>query len=342
MRIKVLFYLTKYKSVNDAVQYYLQIISEALTNRPRFDVSENLREAKSSDVIVTYFVKDYFVARIKNPRSTIINWFQGILPEESYMWQKSKLRYYMYSFMEWFCLRTCDYSFFVSNAMLGHYQQKYNYKSSKHFIMPCFNAHLKNNLKLKENKPSFVYIGSLSTWQCLDKTLDLFKEINKDIPTATLEILTNKQEEAKQLLKNNNIVNASVNYVSLEELPDYLLKFKYGFLIREDININNVATPNKLSTYMASGVIPIYSDVIESFKIHLKDVKYKITLPSKFDLESSKDQVIAFEKNDNIDYVEMYNDYGKLFNGFYNKDQYIEQIRPALKQVGILKEFNFK
>ena len=63
MKIKVLFYLTKYKSVNDAVQFYLQIISEALTGKTNFQVSENLKEANSADVIVTYFAKDYFVAR---------------------------------------------------------------------------------------------------------------------------------------------------------------------------------------------------------------------------------------------------------------------------------------
>ena len=333
--MKAFFYLTKYKSINDAVQFYLQIVSEALTGKPKFDVSEKLKGAKSADVIVTYFVKDYFVARILNPRGIIINWFQVILPEESYLWQKNKLRYYMYSFMEWFCLRTSDYNFFVSKAMLGHYQRKYDYKGNKYFIMPCFNAHLKDNFEMKVDRPSFVYIGSLSKWQCLDKTLELFKEINKHIPTASLEVLTNKQEEARQLLKKYQIVNATVNYVPLEELSEYLVEFKYGFLIREDININNVATPNKLCTYMASGVIPIYSDVIESFKIQLEDVKYRIALTSTFELEDAKNQIIAYEKSIKIDYLDMHWDYAKVFDEFYNKDLYVGNIRLALKDGGI-------
>lgn len=333
--MKAFFYLSKYKSVNDAVQFYLQIINEALTGKTNFKVSENLKKANSADVIVTYFVKDYFVARILHPRSTIINWFQGILPEESYLWQKSKLRYYMYSFMEWFCLRTSDYNFFVSKAMLGHYQRKYNYKGNKYFIMPCFNAHLKDDFGMKVDRPSFVYIGSLSKWQCLDKTLELFKEINKHIPTATLEVLTNKQEEARQLLKKHQIVNASLNYVPLEELSEYLVKFKYGFLIREDININNVATPNKLCTYMASGVIPLYSDVIESFKVHLEEVKHKIVLAKQFDLEDAKNQIIEYERSEIIDYSELRSDYAKLFNMFYNKDQYVSNIRLALIELVI-------
>lgn len=335
MRNKVLFYLTKYKSVNDAVQYYLQIISEALTGQTNFHVYENLKEAKSADIIVTYFVKDYFVARIKHPRSTIINWFQGILPEESYMWQKSKLRYYMYSFMEWFCLKTSDYNFFVSEAMLDHYQRKYNYKGNKYFIMPCFNAQMKDDFAMKVDRPSFVYIGSLSKWQCLDETLEVFKEINKQIPTASIEILTNKQEEARQLLKKYQIVNGSVNYVPLEELSEYLVKFKFGFLIREDININNVATPNKLCTYMASGVIPVYSDVIDSFKIHMKGVKHKITLATQFDLEEAKNQIVEYERSTVIDYTELHSDYTKLFNVFYNKDQYVGKIRLALNELDI-------
>ncbi len=333
--MKAFFYLSKYKSVNDAVQFYLQIISEALTGKTNFKVSENLQEANSADVIVTYFVKDYFVARILHPRNTIINWFQGILPEESYLWQKNKLRYYIYSFMEWFCLRTSDYNFFVSKAMLGHYQRKYNYNGNKYFIMPCFNAHLKDDFGMKMDRPSFVYIGSLSKWQCLDKTLELFKEINKHISTSTLEVLTNKQEEARQLLKKHQIVNASVNYVPLDELPGYLVKFKYGFLIREDININNVATPNKLCTYMASGVIPIYSDVIKSFEIHLKDIKHKVVLAKQFDLEDAKNQIIEYERSEIIDYSELRSDYAKLFNMFYNKDKYVSNIRLALNELGI-------
>lgn len=335
MRIKALFYLTKYKSINDAVQFYLQIISEALTGKPEFVVSEKLNNAKSSDIIVTYFVKDYFVARILNPRSTIINWFQGILPEESYLWQKSKLRYYIYSFMEWFCLKTSDYNFFVSTAMLGHYQKKYGYKGKRHFIMPCFNAHLKSSFQEKVDRPSFVYIGSLSAWQCLDQTMELFREIHKEIPDATLEILTNKQEEASELLKKHRIVNANVNYVPLEKLPDYLIKFKYGFLIREDININNVATPNKLCTYMASGVIPIYSNVIEAFKTHLKDVKYKIELKKRFDLNEAKNKVVDFEKYETIDYLKLHSDYARFFYKFYNRNQYVSDIGFALKKMRI-------
>ena len=331
--MKAFFYLTKYKSVNDAVQFYLQIINEALTGKSNFKVSESLKGANSNDVIVTYFVKDYFVARLLHPRSTIINWFQGILPEESYLWQKNKLRYCIYSFMEWFCLSTSDYNFFVSKAMLGHYQRKYNYKGNKYFIMPCFNAQLKDNFGMKVDRPSFVYIGSLSKWQCLDKTLELYKEINKHIPTATLEVLTNKQEEARQLLKKYQIVNASVSYVPLEELSEYLVKFKYGFLIREDININNVATPNKLCTYMASGVIPVYSDVIESFKIHLEGVKHKISLAKHFDLEEAKNQIIEFERSEIIDYLELHSDYAQTFDIYYNKDQYISNIRLALKEL---------
>ncbi|SFW63978.1 hypothetical protein SAMN02927921_02901 [Sinomicrobium oceani] len=328
--MKVIFYLTKFETISDAVIVYLKIINEALTGEKKLNITDNIRKLKNADMIVTYFVKDYFFARIFNPRAIIVNWYQGILPEESLMWQKSKMRYYVYTLMEWFALKTCKYNFFVSCAMLEHYRQKYNYNGANYYIMPCFNAEIGDFTHKKRDEISFVYIGSLSKWQCIEETLKLFKEINGEIPNASLEILTKEKTKAQELLAKYGLDNVKVNYVSLKELPDYLLKFKYGFLIREDITINRVSTPNKLNTYMASGVVPIYSGVIDAFKIYLDNVKYKIELSDNFNLQNALEQILLFENEVNFDYANMHKEYSEVFTNFYDREKYISDIRNVL------------
>lgn len=333
--MKAVFYLSKYNTISDAVILYLKIINKSLTGREDFNPTDSLKQLKGADLIVTYFVKDYFVARSLHPKTKIINWFQGVLPEESLMWQKSQIRYYLYSFMEWFALKSSDYNFFVSEAMLLHYKRKYRYKGKNYYVMPCFNADIKSSFN-SQRKLSFIYIGSLSAWQCIEETLLTFKEVNKELPESTLTILSSEKEKALKIIEATKIKNVKVDYIPLEMIADYLSDYKYGFLIRKNILVNRVSTPNKLNTYMASGVIPIYSDVIESFKKSLFNVKYKIPLQETEDIKKAAAQIINFERNVTIEYDRMRDNYVKVFEGFYNKENYSREINEVLKKDDII------
>ena len=114
-----------------------------------------------------------------------------------------------------------------------------------------------------------MYAGSLSAWQNIDETLKIFKQIENIIPEATLTLLTEEKIKAQALIKQYDIQNAMVRYVSLNNLNEELLKHKYGFLLRKDIKVNNVSTPTKMNSYLSSGVIPIYSDAIKDFSKHI-------------------------------------------------------------------------
>lgn len=48
-------------------------------------------------------------------------------------------------------------------------------------------------------------------------------------------------------------------------MTDTLRDVKFGFVLRDDIAVNNVATPTKLSSYLSAGVIPIYSSALKDF-----------------------------------------------------------------------------
>ena len=109
----------------------------------------------------------------------------------------------------------------------------------------------------------------------LDKAFGESKSKQEEdrIITAEVSIIKGKfGKKANNLIEEHNIKTAYVKYVDLRDLNNELLKYKYGFLLRRDNLVNNVATPTKMNSYLACGLIPIFTDAITDYKdqINLK------------------------------------------------------------------------
>ncbi|MFH4294131.1 hypothetical protein WAJ58_23570, partial [Acinetobacter baumannii] len=85
----------------------------------------------------------------------------------------------------------------------------------------------------------------------------------------------------------------SIKYVSLENLDTELLKYKYGFLIRENHIVNNVATPTKMNSYLANGIIPIYLSFIDHFKVNFNEYDFIV---AKEKTQDVLNDIVNFEK----------------------------------------------
>src|SRR5690606_9036242 len=119
-------------------------------------------------------------------------------------------------------------------------------------IIPCYNQTLKEDFfyhKRKYSRLDFVYAGSLSTWQCVEESIRVFKYIQNKVPSATFTILTKNGGEVKHLIEKNKVKNVLTDYVPLVELQEYLARFKYAFLLRRDEKVNRVSTPTKMNSY---------------------------------------------------------------------------------------------
>ena len=222
-----------------------------------------------------------------------------------------------------YALRHSDWHFFVSEAMLSFYRKKFFYRGNNNFIMPCFNQLLNKEAFINEKyeKPTFVYAGSMDGWQCFEKTVQIFKEIKNYVPNATFTVLTAQQDIAKGIL-NKYGVEASFNYVPHDKVNEELRKYKFGFIIRDDNPVNNVATPTKMNSYLANGIIPVYTDVVGAFKQNLQGLKYAIPLTIKGDGLS---KLYEFEKSDMLA-SDVYDDYKQLFDSYYSRERYIKAI----------------
>lgn len=334
MRFKV--YLRK-RDINDATDFYVKILEDAL-KKSGYDVERvcNVKNIEKKDKVLTISSKAFFDVWIHNPKQYIINWFQGVAPEESLMLFDGKpqgyLRKLILSFLEPFALKKSKANFFVSKSMLTHYERKYKYKKDNYFLMPCFNQLFDENnfFDARYNSPNFLYAGSMAKWQCVDETLMLFKKIQEHYPLAKLTILTGEKDTAEKLLQKFNLIDVTVKHVPYQQLNSELKKYKYGFLLRKDIIVNNVATPTKMNSYLANGIIPIYSTVIHDFAANINS-KYIIQLPvDNYEqeclnkLKSLEEPLLASEVRE---------DFENIFKKYYSKDHYIKLLNDFFERV---------
>ena len=220
--------------------------------------------------------------------------------------------------------------------MLMHYRNKYFYNKQDYIIIPCYNLNYLSGLAgstgERYKNPSFVYAGSMATWQCVEETLQIFKAVQQKISEASLTLLVKEQDEAFGLVNKYGIKNVEIKYVNLSDLQKELTKYKYGFIIREDILVNNVSTPTKMNSYLASAVIPIYTDLIQAFVENIDLGDYSLCLNSKSSVFEKAQKIIDFEKRV-IDSLQLDEKIQSVFKTYYSDNMYLTQIELKLNKL---------
>ena len=221
-----------------------------------------------SDVYVVAVAPSAVKLLAKGKRNVVL-WAQGVWPEESLERHGSRIRFAACSFVEKKALSGAKRVFVVSSAQQHHYEDKYSIDlSKKTFVMSCSNEPFHREAFFTEGKyehPVFLYAGSLAKYQCIDLMLDAFGRAQQALPEARLLFYTNQQDDAKRLVEERGLNNVEIDYKTQAELPAAIAAAKYGFVIRDDSVVNRVSTPTKISTYIANGIIPIYSSSLLSF-----------------------------------------------------------------------------
>lgn len=262
----------------------------------------------------------------------IILWIQGIAPEESYMNNESKISKKILEVLERLAIKYSKFTFMVSNAMKEHYETKYHVDfGERYFIMPCYNVSLDLTSFEYPNKYDnnvFAYVGSTVSWQCFRETITLYKKIEDLLPNSELRLYTSGKEEAKLMCEELGIQSYLIDFVHADELKEKLKSCKFGFIIRDDNVVNNVATPTKLSSYMASGVIPIFTQAIKDFAQNSMLLK-NVCLINSF---NDSDTIIKVA-NMKIESEEIMNEYKMFFEKYYNDTNYILNIANKIQNI---------
>lgn len=320
-----------YQGLNKSVtEYYFSLIVEGIIERDTIVSSySSLRDFYRLDrnaLCIVGEAKHLFALYILGFRNFVF-WAQGVVGAESYMRHHSIVRYKILNIFEKFALKKSTICFCVSKAQQKYYEKEYLLSlASKCLVMPCFNTKLNEFSFKHSNKYDnnvFCYIGSLAVWQCFEETVKLYSEIEKRSPKKCfLKIFTKDIEKAKGVINKYNVKNYLVDFVPQERLSEVLSDCKFGFLIREDNIVNRIATPTKMSTYLANGIIPIFSSCINDFSILAKEYKYLISLSDNDDFLKVLDYMNVIIQND-----EVYEEYKKIFDQYYNGLVYINRLK---------------
>ncbi len=207
--------------------------------------------------------------------------------------------------------------------MAQYYKESYNLKDKGQIIvMPCYNLPLSADFSVEQyKKPVFAYAGNTGVWQGVDFMLDVFARIEKAIPESHFHIYTGDKDEFELKLQERGIKNYDIKYVSVKELQDELHKCKYGFILRTDHIVNQVATPTKMNSYLAAYMIPIYSDGVDDFKQNINLGEFSLMANCPLNADAVAKQIIEFEHTSR-DYSRYKSIVQRIFERHYNDGVY--------------------
>ncbi|WP_293914051.1 glycosyltransferase [Deinococcus sp.] len=221
-----------------------------------------------SNVVYVHSVMNYFLAlpALTTTKCPTFLDIHGIVPEE-YVFSGKKFKGFLYSIAEYFAFKKSKYFIAVTRAMREHYLSKYRGLSSEKFIvLPIFD---KSEIGPKEDVSIFlantvnedrdltvVYAGGTQAWQNIDYMVNFalaFQNVFKFrfyVPSKATKDIVEKFESGK---------------VVVGSLPKHELMNRYrecgmGFLLRDDIAVNRVASPTKFSEYVNSYIVPVMFD----------------------------------------------------------------------------------
>lgn len=223
---------------------------------------------------------------LKNTLSVID--FHGVVPEENFFLGNT-VRGYIYELIEKFNIRFFDAYVCVSKSMIIFYQKKYQLTNKSFHMLPMVrtdqNQFESTSINLYKNKfnipleiPIAIYAGNCQKWQNIDLMMDCINDIKSEV---FFIILSAQVEEFKEIIRQKKITkDILLRSVEPKELFQFYTIANYGFLLRDDNPVNNVANPTKLVEYLQYGIVPIILskntsdiDIMNVDTIFLKDFK---------------------------------------------------------------------
>lgn len=134
------------------------------------------------------------------------------------------------------------------------------------------------------------YCGGLQKWQNIDKILSIVLELRQLDHSVFFCLFTNSdivsiKSKLDEIGKDNYMVKA----LKSKEVPSYLKLLDAGFLIRDNLILNYVSSPTKISEYLAAGaglICTKYSGDYEVFSSSCKDVVFVMEGYGKSEIHS--------------------------------------------------------
>lgn len=159
-----------------------------------------------------------------------------------------------------------DGYFVVTEALKDYLRQNYKINSKAEFyIAPCatvktdegyfkkyeeYRRTYRAKYNIEDLTKVFIYSGGVSSWQCIEETISLYKKIKEKIIDSRLLLFSHNIDSVLKLVGDDKDI--IVDMYRPEELTKALCAGDFAFMLRTDCITNNVAFPNKFLEYVQS------------------------------------------------------------------------------------------
>lgn len=203
-----------------------------------------------------------------------ILWYQGIIPEESFLRRKRYLRKFVLICMEQLALKWANIVLLPSGSMRQYLSKHKRLPKNKYLtvpnaidnIPPIFPGSRELWGIVDETPPTIGYCGGISSWQCFEESAMLAAELQRLCPELWFLVLTYDPSKAEDILRQHKISRFRIKTSSPEDTYRYVQAFDLGLLLRRPHPINAVAFPLKYLDYMANGVPVCTTNAVDAIR----------------------------------------------------------------------------
>lgn len=254
---------------------------------------------------------------IQNPSIIKLYDFHGVVPEELRLMEREE-ESQLYNRLEEILVKNVNYIIAANLAMKKHILNKYPECNAEFIIMPMNNDDNTQDENMSENieelgheenvpqKPIVIYSGGLQGWQLISEMQDA---ICKQRENCEFRLYVSDPKEFIRLWGERAYPEKwEITTKTAEELREAYKQAQYGFVLRDDIIVNNVACPTKLIDYIKYDIIPILkSPNIGDFNRYgLKYLPIEDFLENKFPTNEEKKKMCKNNKEIILNILEEY------------------------------------
>jgi glycosyltransferase involved in cell wall biosynthesis len=227
-----------------------------------------------------------------------IVWCVNGVPEEDVLsrpWSKLLVK-----FKKWMTLnRKVDLILVVSERMKRY--MKAMYPAAPIIVAPCC---VDTQLYFKHRRPVeqriyFSYLGSGAPWQNIDRISGIWQKIHQLDKSIRFRVIS---QDPKSKILATNISESNIEFhksSNFDVVADLQSENEVGFLIRDNIIVNQVSYPMKMGEYLASGSWVVASNI----DWDLSDFIHRHSCGLLIDNESSDEEIaksiLDFKKREN-------------------------------------------
>lgn len=258
----------------------------------------------------------------------------GVVPEEETLYGRYEAAQ-MYGDIEEVTVQKAECLICVTNKIKEHLQNKYGKKfKAKTIIMPIYDTSLSEfdldvpvEKPFVDDKPVVIYAGGIMKWQ----KIELMQEsINKCINDAIFNVYCPNPKEFWEMWKFKKYKNLTVGSKSYKDLcRDVYLKAHYGYVLRDDITVNNVACPTKIADYFKYRIVPIVSspNIGDFIDLGMKYIKLEDFNAGKLLKKEEIKKIVDNNEDVLRKYISIHENGKKEFKRMFDGDGYEKNIK---------------